>query len=282
MPVTSHQLFLQPADASQRIWRYMDFIKLYSLLHGNTLYFPSAELLSKTDPFEGSLSKLSATQIKVTEVCRSLVNLSNIEEKKYTVNKEDLDLPENLQYSFRKQSETAQHMRKHVYINSWHMNDAESAAMWKLYTAYGYGVAITSTYNRLKKSLENAQDDIFLGTVQYIDHECSQIDMIGNLLEPFLYKTQSYKHESELRALVADQDGIQHAMALVWDPPEHHPQEKNFPTGLRVECDLSLLIEHVIVSPRTPDWIYYLVNDLCVSTVGKEAHRSKLDESPFF
>lgn len=43
--------------------------------------------------------------------------------------------------------------KKRVFVNCWHLNEYESAAMWDLYLKNEEGVAIQTTFNRIKKSL---------------------------------------------------------------------------------------------------------------------------------
>ena len=39
-------------------------------------------------------------------------------------------------------------------VNSWHMNEYESAVMWDIYSTRDFGIAIQSTIKRLCDSLE--------------------------------------------------------------------------------------------------------------------------------
>jgi len=45
-------------------------------------------------------------------------------------------------------------MRRYVFVNPWHKNEFESAAMWKLYLKSEEGVAIRTTVERLKHAFE--------------------------------------------------------------------------------------------------------------------------------
>jgi len=49
----AHPVFVQPDDPNVKVWRYMDFTKLVSLLDSRTLYFTRPDKFD--DPFEGSL-----------------------------------------------------------------------------------------------------------------------------------------------------------------------------------------------------------------------------------
>ena len=93
-----------PSD-DKKIWRYMDFARLISLLYKKALFFARADGLD--DPFEGSFPK------------------ANVKEGRYVITTELGGL----------QPLSALH-RKFVrltVVNSWHLNDHESDAMWKIY-----------------------------------------------------------------------------------------------------------------------------------------------------
>jgi hypothetical protein len=52
-----HPTFLEPADKNVKIWRYIDFAKLMSLVNRKSLFFVKASELF--DPFEGSLPRFN-------------------------------------------------------------------------------------------------------------------------------------------------------------------------------------------------------------------------------
>ena len=47
-----HSAFKQPKNEDSKVWRYMDFSKLVSLIDSESLYFTRADKFE--DPFEGS------------------------------------------------------------------------------------------------------------------------------------------------------------------------------------------------------------------------------------
>jgi len=129
-------------------------------------------------------------------------------------------------------------LRKGVGILCWHMNDYESIAMWKLYTAGGDGVAITTTVGRLIHALDDVADNVYyVGSVEYTDHfrpAASERQM--SIMQPLFQKRKSFSHESELRAVVTRDGFLQKTKG------------ESFP--LRLES----LIERVVVSPEYPLW----------------------------
>src|ERR1700687_4844410 len=145
MPAAQHPVFKQPADLSAPIWRYMDFTKFVSMLESNSLFFARADRLG--DPFEGSSSRGN-------EQLRSTV---------YG------DLPAHV-ISEMRESRTKHYkwQRQWTFVNCWHMNVGESAAMWKLYAKSNEAVAIKSSFGQLASELD---DETYVGIVTYIDFE---------------------------------------------------------------------------------------------------------------
>ena len=52
-----HPIFIQPENEDIKVWRYMDFTKLVSLIDSLRLYFTRADKFE--DPFEGSFPKIN-------------------------------------------------------------------------------------------------------------------------------------------------------------------------------------------------------------------------------
>lgn len=166
-----HPSFQSPENENVKIWRYLDFTKFVALLDKRALFFSRADQLG--DPFEGSYSQASVL------------------ERQNKVQPADAE--------FMKQ--VSQTMPKAILINCWHINEHESAAMWKLYLKSDEGIAIQSRYSRLKQSLQAAPEKVYIGKVNYIDYE---VDIVPpwNGFNPFLYKRKSFEHECELRAVI--------------------------------------------------------------------------------
>ena len=59
--------------------------------------------------------------------------------------------------------------RFHTYINSWHLNEYESTAMWHLYRR-DYGIAIITTTEQMSEDLD-LPFEISIEKVKYIDYE---------------------------------------------------------------------------------------------------------------
>src|SRR5207248_1539762 len=108
---------------------------------------------------------------------------------------------ENLNRVLQNMGQLNRKWRDHTAINCWHLNDHESAAMWKLYLKSDDGVAIQSTYRNLRDCFNLTEERIFLGLVRYVDYERDVIPE-GTMFTPFIHKRKSFQHENEVRALI--------------------------------------------------------------------------------
>ena len=241
MATDIHPVFLRPDNPEISIWRYMDFTKFVSMLENNGLYLSRADFLG--DPFEGSNSRGN-------EKLRPLV---------YKGSKIPPFSGDHLRGA-----------RAWTFINCWHMNAYESAAMWNLYAKTNEAVAIRSTFKNLDDALDKK---CFLGIVQYIDYENDWLPE-GNMLYPYVHKCLSFAHEQEIRVVVnwlPSKNGM-----VDWTEPP--PVE-----GIWKAVSLQRLIDSVYVAPSSPEWFKHLVEQIVVRyALGKPVFQSALDREPFF
>lgn len=227
--IQEHNIFIHPRNENQKIWRYIDFTKLIDLLNTHSLYFTRADNFD--DIFEGSITKATA-ELRKAQIAKL------IQEGKYN--------PKNTHEWWQTTNLEA---KKEFAINCWHMNDFESAAMWKLYLRSNEGIAIQSSFKRLKESLQETDISILIGIVKYIDYEKDFINY-GNSLEPYVRKRKSFEHENELRG-------------VIWQSGYENQSKVNLVDGgIKVQVKLSDLIENIYVSPDSSVWFTELVQDV--------------------
>ena len=245
-----HPNFESPKDENVKIWRYIDFTKLVSLIDSRRLFFTRLDKFD--DPFEGSYTKINVG-------ARLFVPAG---------------VPDEARESYVRMragmSEFNKNWPKFNFASCWHMNEHESAAMWKLYLKSDEGIAIQSTYARLKRSLLG-EDNVHLGIIKYIDYDADFIDET-NGYNVLMSKRKSFEHEREVRALltrfpVGDLGFKQ--------PPEEH--------GVAMRVDVENLIEKIYIAPSTPDWFANLVQSI-IKRYGYdfEVVHSRLNEKPLF
>ena len=222
----------------------MDFTKFISLLDNRELWFSRVSELD--DPFEGTLSKMSMY----------LDHAMPGQSEEY----------DRIVDIFR---ETKKKWRKWIIVNCWHLNEYESAAMWRLYIKGDCGIAIQSTFDRLTRSFEAYSDEsVYIGQVRYEDFDI--VKMSVNF-PPLVctYKRKSFQHEQELRALII---GLEKGGDLDAEPTFK---------GLSIPVDLDTLIERIYVAPQLGEWAHDLVKSV-MSKYGldKQVEHSSLDDVP--
>ncbi len=250
---TEHPAFKIPTNPEVKIWRYMDLSKYLAILQRRSLFFPRATLLG--DPFEGSSTRpmVAARQY----IMDNRTTDPALAEYKY--------LPDSyFDGGFYKK------MIKQYLISCWHMNEHESAAMWKLYLRSNEGVCIQSTYKRLRACLPTC---VSIGKIKYIDYQTEEFppNMLFNFI---LHKRKSFEHERELRAVFWEGSGIADAQ----------PYKTTIePAGLWIEVDLSSLVERIHISPAAEPWFATALQE---ATAKYDLHvpvcQSALGEPPLY
>ena len=244
-------------EAHCNLWRYMDFAKYVSMLATSSLFFTRADKFN--DLFEGAkgLRKNKNKWDKYYLYFFKMAIKNPPEGHECNLTDQQIDL--QAKKLLKNLEARGENDRKHTYVNCWHENTFESEAMWRLYSSFlDYAVAVKTSYKNLYLSL-GRNPSINIGRVKYIDlqHKYSEIN------GAFWRKRKSFEHEKEVRAIIMD---------------HKHPNE-----GILINCDLSILVEEVFVSPRAKDWFVYLINDVNTKYgLNVKANRSELSEEPFF
>lgn len=256
-----HYVFTQPDDENAIIWRYMDFTKFISLLDKSALFFCRADKLG--DPFEGSyteanVGKLGNEQEQFFESIDDKEAVSQIKEMRH-----------------KSESRIRLQMSRFTFINCWHLGKYESAAMWRLYLRSNEGVAIKSTFQRLRDCFCDEEREIYIGLVDYVDYEHYEWP-VNNYFYPFLHKRKSFEYEKELRAIIGEfsrvkEVEIRPGVKIHTTNPSRPP----FRNGIYAEVDLTILIEEILIAPTSPKWLF----ELAQSAVRKYGLDKKLKHS---
>jgi len=181
-----------------KVWRYMSLDKFEYLIDRKALFFARADQFN--DPLEGTFPNGSVTLF-------SALKMRNLNE-------------------FLSKAES---LRQSVAANCWHINNSESLSMWQRYTINSQGVAVRSTYSRLKKSISAYSiDPIRIIEMQYITFSSAVLPPI--LGYPFEYKDLRYKDERELRCIIYRKNTINGK-------------------GIPVSADIDTLIGAIYTSP---------------------------------
>ena len=224
----------------------MDFTKYVDMLVGQSLFFARLDRLG--DKFEGTYPK---------------ENHDRFEERARLLYDELRDLPEEerrMRYEREKNvpSWTSKFNQRTSYVNCWHANGGESAAMWRLYLKSDEGIAVRSTTKRLAETFDKTLPDVFIANVKYIDYSRDAIENprnAFNTIGPIIHKRQSFEHEREIRAFI-----LQGELLAIRGEETTINLDRETPPEMNIGIDLNKLIESVLVSPTAPDWFYRLVS----------------------
>jgi hypothetical protein len=143
------------------------------------------------------------------------------------------------------------------FIGCWHMNTAESAEMWGLYTTKPESIVVRTTYEMLRACLPAYVE---MGVVRYIDYAKDRLPTM-NMFEYVMHKDSPYQIEQEVR--------------IVGFPPVVGPTKAEFEASLfesekspgvfvyAPPVDLRRLIHGVILHPKASGAYEARVADLC-------------------
>ncbi len=217
---------LRIPSLSTPLWRYLDIPRFVSLLDGRCLHFIQASIME--DTYEGSVSgpTLASRHQRSEDLAHYLTSQLGSE---WTA-----EMTSNI---------FSQDLSAQVMLSCWHMNEYESAAMWKLYCPQGDGVAIRTTAGKLILGLPATVEDsgILASEVIYVDYDTFEIPE-GNIFWRYMHKRMSFSHEQEFRAFLLQGD-----------------QERRV---FDVPMDLEGLIDAVHLPPRSAAWKLGLVRSL--------------------
>jgi hypothetical protein len=219
----SFYAYVKQPEENEKIWHYLDFTRFMLLIHQKMLFFEQAEKLDYL--FEGYGT--------IGAVAPGLNVHDPMDSQEFTTL-----------------------CRSCLVVNSWHMHESESAALWKQYSSRHAEIAIQSTVQRLKKGLNySLLKYVKIGAVNYQPPSLNPDETGVSIEVDYFYKRQSFAHEREIRVLAHARD-----LELVTRGG-----------GLAVPADLDVLIEKVHVAPQAPHWFAELVGSITAEAYHIEA-----------
>ena len=243
---TKHPVFKAPDDVNAKIWRFINIEQLWSLLERESLHFSRVTVFE--DPFEARVPEFNKKMGR--QVYSQIKNQFNNEQQ----------FEKFLEMRIRAFENLYKQMTKTILVNCWHLNEYESASMWKIYSTNNYGIAIQSTYQRLSDSFKtNTSDNIYIGKVRYADFTKEWMDE-NNAYEPFVLKRISFESEAELRAVTSlpYESGVKVLSDADKEREKTNPSKPKTvdpkeltKNGKFVKVDLETLIENIYIAPLT-------------------------------
>lgn len=224
------------------IWRYSSLSKLMSLLISKSIYLTSLSQLRANDPLEGHVTNANIL------LCQKLETDYDFAKKfmKEVIPDNVGDKQEHLRLIIEQHKNPFKMAQHEGYINCWHINKYESAALWSIYSRHEDGVAIKSTVGRAKDAL--AGDELLIGGyVTYHDYDRS-LTLGDNVFRAAFNKRSAFEYEKEFRIFGWRSNALTPA-----------------PPGIAVPCEPSTLMMKYSSVPMRQTGLLTPFNRLCPS-----------------
>jgi hypothetical protein len=235
--IVPYHTTITPQEERQHIWRHMDFAKYLSLLDKQALFFSKVSYLK--DPYEGThfhlLKEINPTGSEIFE--RFTPQLL---QKK-------ADIKAICPALFKGQE---------FCVNCWHLNEEESAALWRIYMSGNEGIAIKTSLQNLKKQIESSSLKIYLEKINYgFNRNCFSIDynkktVLITPVDTVITKRKSFEFEKEIRAIVSLENN-----------PELEPEVESH-QGFMLPINLAEIIQEIYINPEAPNWYVDLIKSI--------------------
>jgi len=230
---------LSPGDeagSETTLWKYLTFEKFLDFLLMKRLYFRRVDKLH--DPYECLMPPgMYATA-------------------------RDEESPESWKRFLKRHDDYINNERSKVFVNSWHVSEHESEAMWKLFGGSGHSLAVQTTFGALSSELD--PHELTAGKVIYKD--VAQDDCrITDIYDFSLLKRRPFEHEKEFRLIYINDSGDQNPKLLDAD-------------GLHINVEPAHIIESIYVSPLSEPWQY----ELSLSIIKREGLSDRVSRSTLF
>lgn len=153
------------------------------------------------------------------------------------------------------------HQNRECFVSCWHLSSSESLAMWKIYGANAFSVAVVSNVGKVMSACDDYCTDLsavgMFGEVVYDNYVSEGKLNVQTLGLPFGYselpipksiltlfmKAKAFSYEQEWRVVLNKKSLSMPAVRV--------------PIG-----DIEEFVEHIYVSPEAPDWMVSSIGSL--------------------
>jgi len=220
IPFKAGGFFYKFPNLDLKVWHYMDFWKFESIINEKSLYFRRSDKLE--DDMEGKYAE--ANRNYTTAMYERFLKAYPIQDSS-------------------EHRETGNEAFRHaVFINCWHLNRVESAAMWARFTKTENSVFLRTTVRRLFQSVSELNPKTNKMELKVVASKVSYAPQTVPRPEwshygPFFYKDTEFMDEREFR--------------LITHPPENHAIGEE-DVAQKLPIDPTILIEQIVIHPRSP------------------------------
>ena len=210
---------VEPLNGDITIWRYMDLASFMSLVLEKQLMFRRTNCFKDVyDTFVDLDSKSIESIIKALKDAQkspnSFIKIHEINPKEEETSDGSMSIKQiqpfwtdnGMQILFDATGNLIC-LSDMVYCSSWHENDHENYALWKIYLGNKpEGVAIKTSVKKICNILNNQSNDFFIGR---IDYDSSKKNIFNEGLSNhaiILRKKKEYEYEKEIRIYTIEKD----------------------------------------------------------------------------
>jgi hypothetical protein len=226
-----------PDDTSVAVWHYSQLWKLLSALQSQTLYLALLDVLkSKFDPYEASVpASTHNDQVPLLAGNSAMQQFFGTSEA--TSPRASWERPG--EDSWTRISRMRRGLLRCTHASCWRHGE-ESEAMWRLYCPGTDGVAIRTTFAKLRDSVSDPHACV--SEVKYFDYKTGRFFRHKHDWDPAFHKRIAFKHEQEVRVLRHD--------VADWRKASED-EAFSLPTGYNLQWDPAVVIDEIIVHPQS-------------------------------
>ena len=226
-----------PIDASVSVWRYSQLWKLLFALQTQRLYLALLdELRTKCDPYEALVpASTHDDQVPIIAGNSAMQQFSDTGDPSaprgaWNVRKED---------GWTRVARLRRGLLRCTHVSCWRWGE-ESEAMWRLYCPGDDGVAVRTTFAKLRDSVNDPHTCV--SEVKYFDYNSGRFLRHEHDWDPAFHKREAFKHEQEVRVLRHDVADWRRAS---------DDETFRLPAGYELPWDPVAVIDEIIVNPQS-------------------------------
>ncbi len=209
-----------------KFWRFMPFHKFLDVIVHHRLYFPSQYSLRTDDAYEGFFAWPDVEGLPA-------------------------------------ESDPSAPRAATDYVNCWHASEVEPAGLWKQYSDPAGGIAIVTDRERVVGAFSDSKETLVPGMIEYND-TIADSGVSESLASTVFRKRKHFATEQELRIWIPGEKGAieYNRMTDEFFSVNPNGERSQIPSGKSVKCNLDVLIEKIVVGPKTEPWIFDAVKSL--------------------
>lgn len=237
------------------LWRYMNLEGFLSFVLRKKISFCRLDIMRNIDKYEGTSSRY---QLEASDVVIKLLHAIG-EKTGNAILKENVQIEKSMEFA-------REEINKIFYVNGWHVNKTESTAMWDSFAKLNTGIAIKTTFGKIKKWIGSVNN----GEIYNIEYDVVKYDSLEYTLDdcrPLLRKEKYFTHENELRLYFQYNDDSKSTLVNEYrDGISSSSLYVNNPERIDIDVtSIEELIDEIIINPKAEEWYIGLIKELLIS-----------------